>query len=98
MLVVDVAQKKRGLKLEDAEDLTQEVFYKLSKSENSNVNSVKSWVYTIAKNTITDYYRKKKITTAEVEEVPYEEEYDDENTTAELSNCVTLFVNELPEG
>ncbi len=90
--------KKRVNNQEDAEDLTQEVFYKLSKSETSKVESVKSWVYMIAKNTITDYYRKKKIpTTNEVEEVGYSYELNDENAADELSKCVTQFVNELPE-
>lgn len=90
--------KKRINSLEDAEDLTQEVFYKLSKSETDNVESVKSWVYTIAKNTITDYYRKKKFpTTSEVEEIAFSDEMVDESAVEELSKCVTQFVNELPE-
>lgn len=78
--------------------MTQEVFYKLSKSETSSVNSIKNWVYTIAKNTITDYYRKKRIqTTDEVEEVSYSDELNEESAANELSKCVTQFVDELPE-
>jgi len=82
---------------EDAEDLTQEVFYKLSKSKSSTIKSVKSWIYTIAKNTITDYYRKKKISTTAIQDMYYENEYDDENATRELSKCVRRFLDELPE-
>ena len=63
--------KKRVNNQADAEDLTQEVFYKLSKSDRDHVKSIKSWVYTIAKNTITDYYRKKKVITSEVENIPF---------------------------
>lgn len=89
--------KKRINSHEDAEDLTQEVFYKLSKAENSTVASIKSWVYTIAKNTITDYYRKKRIPITEFNEMPYYHEYDEESAATELSKCVTRFLNELPE-
>ena len=53
---------------EDAEDLTQDVFFKLAKSNSNDIDNLKSWVYTIAKNTITDYYRKKQIQTNTIEE------------------------------
>lgn len=53
--------KKRVRNMEDAEDLTQDVFLKLAKSDEQQVNNLKSWVYTIARNTITDYYRKKQL-------------------------------------
>jgi RNA polymerase sigma-70 factor (ECF subfamily) len=47
---------------EDAKDLLQDVFLKISMKvdqfqENSNLNA---WVYTITRNAITDYYRKNK--------------------------------------
>lgn len=89
--------KKRVNIKEDAEDLTQDVFFKLSKSDNSNIDSIKSWVYTIAKNTITDYYRKKKTFTTEIEDIAFENENDDENAGLELSKCVVEYINKLPE-
>ncbi len=81
----------------DAEDLTQEVFYKLAKYKSDKIENIKSWVYTIAKNTITDYYRKKKIITEDVEPVVIDDKHLDEETVAELSNCVAPFINQLPE-
>ena len=53
--------KKRINNNEDAEDITQDVFLKLSRSDESKIVNTRNWVYSIAKNTITDYYRKKKI-------------------------------------
>lgn len=89
--------KKRINNLEDAEDLTQEVFLKLSKSDISQVKSVKNWVYTIAKNSITDYYRKKKTPVAELGEMAIADEHTPDDPGAELSNCVTHFLNQLPK-
>ncbi len=49
---------------ENASDLTQDIFIKTWKHINSfdiSKSSFKTWIFTIAKNTITDYLRKKKI-------------------------------------
>lgn len=89
--------KKRINNLEDAEDLTQEVFYKLARSNNNEVDNLKSWVYTIAKNTITDYYRKKKIPSTEMESFDLPETPTEKNVAAQLSTCVGHFVKQLPE-
>ena len=89
--------KKRINNREDAEDITQDVFYKLSKSKTEALENVKSWVYTIAKNSITDYYRKKKPITGELENFAFAEDYSEDNAEKELSECVTSLVNELPE-
>ncbi|HAS45920.1 MAG TPA: RNA polymerase subunit sigma-70 [Microscillaceae bacterium] len=89
--------KKRVNNNEDAEDLTQEVFYKLSKSKVEDVNNVKNWVYTIAKNTITDYYRKKKVQVEAIDERLVDETYHEDNVVPELSGCVAAFLKQLPE-
>jgi len=82
---------------EDAEDITQEVFYKLFKSNDTAITNVKSWVYTIAKNTITDYYRKKVISTESLEDQRILEEYNDENAVQELGSCMSVFIDKLPD-
>lgn len=82
---------------EDAEDLTQDVFFKLAKSNSNDIDNLKSWVYTIAKNTITDYYRKKQLLTNTIEDDSFFETKTPEDAGQELSTCVSAFVNQLPE-
>jgi RNA polymerase sigma factor (sigma-70 family) len=47
---------------EDVEDILQDVFYKLSQIdlEESPIERISSWLYSVAKNQIIDHYRKKK--------------------------------------
>lgn len=46
---------------DDAEDILQETFIKLSLNLQAlkNTEKLQSWIFTIARNAITDYYRKK---------------------------------------
>jgi len=89
--------KKRINNQLDAEDLTQEVFLKLYNSKSDKVENVKSWLYAIAKNSIIDYYRKKKHFTEEVEDIFIQEELSIEDAVNELSHCITPFINQLPK-
>lgn len=58
---------------EDAEDLLQDVWYQFSKLSNINeLESVSGWLYQIARNRVTDFYRKKK--TQSIEDFSYENE------------------------
>lgn len=70
------------------------------KSKYAEVNSLKSWVYAIARNTITDYYRKKGLITEQIDRNParhlYEEEADEAVVTQQLSGCIAPFVRQLP--
>lgn len=46
---------------EDAEDILQDVWYQLSKFSNiDDIESMSGWLFQVAKNKITDLYRKKK--------------------------------------
>ena len=89
--------KKRVRNQEDAEDLTQDVFLKLSKSNDNGVDNLKSWVYTIAKNTITDYYRKRHLQTNSIEDDTFLDYDTNEDAGIELGKCVNAFINQLPE-
>ncbi|MFV0237311.1 MAG: sigma-70 family RNA polymerase sigma factor [Flavobacteriales bacterium] len=89
--------KKRISSREDAEDLTQEVFYKLAKSNQDGIANIKSWIYSIAKNTIIDYYRKKKLPIQEIEDIPFSKEKDEQQAIEELSQCVVSFIKTLPD-
>ena len=89
--------KKRVYLAEDAEDLTQEVFLKLSKSDLSTIENVKAWIYQIAKNSIIDYYRAKKKKLERLESDFINETKDEANAIEELSQCIVPFIEKLPE-
>lgn len=87
---------------EDAEDILQNVFIKIS----SNVNKLneevklKSWIFTITRNAIIDYYRtnanKKKVTVAEeIDENILDA--DDPDPTKGLDQCMNTMIGLLPE-
>ena len=59
--------------VEDAEDILQEVWYQFSNLSNiDQVENASAWLYTVSKNKITDFYRKKK--TANLEDFTTEDE------------------------
>ncbi|MEX0275568.1 MAG: sigma-70 family RNA polymerase sigma factor, partial [Flavobacteriaceae bacterium] len=76
--------------------LTQDVFLKLARSNNDGVDNLKSWVYTIAKNTITDYYRKRQLDTKPIEGDSFSNTMSPEDAGQELSKCISAFINQLP--
>ena len=88
--------KKRVNDISDAEDLTQEVFLRLSKSDINKVENLKSWLYTIAQNTITDYYRKRKLKTEEFNDEHPISDDNQKEIIQELSPCIKNFIDELP--
>ena len=54
--------RKRVKRLEDAEDIFQEVFYQLAEADRlmKPIDEMAAWLFTVARNRITDLYRKKK--------------------------------------
>lgn len=44
----------------DADDITEEVFKKALEKFKTARENTKAWLFTIARNTVTDYYRRKK--------------------------------------
>ena len=56
--------KKRVTSTEDAEDILQEVFYQFAGNAET-ITQATSWLFTVAKNKITDSYRKKKLPLAD---------------------------------
>ena len=59
--------RQRTPTLEDAEDILQDVFYELVQSYRlmKPVEQLASWLFTVARNKITDSYRKKKSSSLE---------------------------------
>lgn len=54
--------RSRVKRLEDAEDIFQEVFYQLTEADRlmKPIDEMAAWLFTVARNRITDLYRKKK--------------------------------------
>lgn len=81
---------------EDADDLLQEILLKAhqSMSDLDQVESLKAWLFQIASNTITDFYRRKgRRKPIHPDDLWYNEwDKDDQHI---LENCVTPFLNAL---
>lgn len=90
--------KSRINDIDLAEDILQEVFVKihLNLTALNDRGSLQSWIYRIARNTIIDFYRKKKniVYQDKVEEL-FPEEL--EEATKDFSNCLKSFIVQLSE-
>src|ERR1700741_605260 len=97
---------------EDAEDILQDVWYQFSNlAEVEAIESVSGWLYRVARNKITDNYRKRKSEPREDQlmenkegEMNFREILLAENADPEAENLKQLFweelfnaLNELPE-
>jgi len=97
---------------EDAEDLLQDVWFQFSKlSGVDELENVSAWLFRVARNRVTDYYRKKK--TSSLEDFSYENEDGELNfkeilllddSDPDLAEFKNIFweelmsaLNELPE-
>jgi RNA polymerase sigma-70 factor (ECF subfamily) len=87
---------------EDAEDILQNVFVKISSGINklSDNEKLTSWVYTITRNSIIDYYRADRskrnvVVNAFVEKNMPEEGNPD--PTGGLDQCMNAMINLLPD-
>ena len=82
----------------DVDDLLQDILIKTynNLAAVKTQKSVKSWLFQIANNTIIDYYRKKgRVQDANIEGNWAED--DVQEITIDLSNCISPFINALPE-
>lgn len=80
-----------------AEDLMQEVFVRVHQRLNTldEIGKIRSWVYVIARNIVTDYYRTKKISVAfPDEEISAEPQGEKEKT---VRDCLLPLIRKLPE-
>ena len=80
--------RKRVRSIDDADDILQEVFYQLAETERlmKPIDQMTAWLYTVARNRITDSYRKKK-----TESLPEIASDDDEEFINDLGSL--LFDN-----
>lgn len=87
---------------EDAEDILQNVFAKISANADSlsEKEKIQNWLFTVTRNAVIDYYRvnaKKK--NVELNESISEQLLEEENTdsTKGLDSCVATMIALLPE-
>lgn len=93
--------KKHVKNAQDVDDILQNVFYKIHNNINSLKDSDKihAWVYKIAKNTITDFYRSQKFE-IDISELSENIESDievDSSANDEIAQCVKVMIMYLPE-
>jgi len=81
-----------------AEDLLHEVFIKAYANFDTlkEKEKIQSWLYMIARNTITDYFRKKQISSTENTDLFFEENIE-ESVINELSCCLKTLIKKLPQ-
>ena len=87
---------------EDAEDIMQNIFTKISANADSlsDKEKIQNWLFTVTKNAVIDYYRvnakKKNVELSEsISEQLIEEEGVD--STKGLDRCVSTMIAQLPE-
>jgi len=81
-----------------AEDILQDVFVKIHKNIHSITEEEKftSWVYQITRNTLIDYYRKKKIKNIDFDfDSLSSPEIEEEEI--QFTKCLKPFIQQLPE-
>lgn len=92
--------RKRIAEDTDVDDVLQEVFVKIHTHITSlrEEEKLQSWIYQIARNAITDYYRHQK-RTLPLETVQETEEEDRvfDDVVRELAPCLREMVEQLPE-
>lgn len=94
--------KNKGIKLEEASDLVQNVLIKIHENLNSIEKSkIKSWVTSVASNELTDYFRQKgkmKLVRDQEEEIKTLEIGPEEKMeTKEETNRIKEVLSELSE-
>lgn len=90
---------------EDAEDILQDVFYQLTENllSTSSIDQLTSWLFTVARNKITDRHRKKRETSLDAPEgeegggPSLEELLSDADDTPETAYLRSLFWKVLQE-
>lgn len=92
---------KRVASAEDAEDILQEVFLKIHNNLKNleDEKKIHAWIYTITRNTITDYYRKnsRMPELIELDEKISENRSLELTANLEIAACLQGMIKVLPE-
>ena len=80
-----------------ADDLLQDVFLKLHRFAGSLENATpRAWLYQVARNAVTDHWRRRRETAAIPENFPHPEVPSDESIRAKLAPCLRPMIDSLP--
>ena len=84
---------------EDIDDLTQEIFIKIhtSLATLKDEKKLAPWIYSIVRNSITDYYRRKDTGSTGVDENLSYSDDDEEKNISGILYCLNVFIDRLPE-
>lgn len=83
-----------------AEDLCQNVFLKIYEKADTfdeTKASVSTWIYTIARNTLTDYYRTRRVTSEIPETLQSEQSTEDEVINGEMMERLADALSQMDE-
>ena len=85
----------------DAEDILQDVFVKIFRGigQLENQEAIKPWIYRVTKNTIIDFYKKKKDVSVapEVLYLVEEETGDADNMNEDIYKCIESMLFQIPD-
>ena len=87
---------------DDADDLLQEIFIKIHNHVGTLQDEKKlaPWIHQIVRNTLTDYYRKRKLETTELNEenaAVNEASVPDDIYSQCVNGCLKVFIDRLPD-
>ena len=82
---------------EDAEDLCSEVFRKVLEHFSPERSGVSSYIYTVTRNTVTDWYRTRRVHAPLSEELPAGEDPEDMVLSGESLERLATALRSLPE-
>jgi RNA polymerase sigma-70 factor (ECF subfamily) len=92
---------KRVRQKDLAEEMTSEAFYRICncKADGKECNNPKAYLYQVAMNLLTDYYKKKKnqFELSEDNSETIADDTDAGNLNTEVSMCLLLLIGQLPE-
>lgn len=85
----------------DAEDILQDIFYKIHNNIDKleDENKLQAWIYQVTRNTIIDYYRSRKATVElpDLPQKPTNETAASKDDADEIASCLKPMVEALPE-
>lgn len=96
--------KRRVSNSEDAEDLLQEIILKTHQHMKTlkDPDKIYAWLFQVARNTLTDHYRKNSasghhVDISEFDEILEDTRVDESSVHSELTQCLQPFLQQLPE-